>query len=1034
MAELHFNNDHNKVAYLLKPTESQGFHQIIDFMNGLYIRYALTANPTINASVVSPPPSSPVVASRPSPDPMPSPPRQSSPPPIPYGPAPSSRVVSTEPIPDIPSSSGPSEPVLETITSPIRDDDTGGGSFHKSPPRPPLATLPRSPTEGVAEEPLTLTSLLVLFPTSLHDLSDSTTLFKPANQEQSLEQEISPTTLDAVLTLSQSKARARAATIIYKRIKKQQSSSGLDFTDAAIPTAGLDSAGGLDYVGGGVSAGGTDSANGLTSTGISVAAGPTVSVKPSSPIRDPAKGKAVATPSSLVTAPTDKELADQQAVILEAERQELLEKELKQSLDAEQVYLDSLLAQRVAEEQERESRASAAQSTQRQAELDRVALNLTNEEWIGLVDQVRANLSLSAELLGADVSEDTFSVRMVELMNQRWKVIAEIKAKAKKDKPMTPAQQKEFMRTFVKNQSSAIYTTGWTWKDVRGLTDDQLQNIYDKIRRAVDLATAKDHHQHLKRSGEILESSDSKKLKSSHITTQPTVLQEPTYVFAGVSIAASAPIPTVTPILAVTFIPAVTSVPAGSSIPAMPPSAAGVSTTAGASGSASDASVPIIELLDSPPKDTSIPLDPKTEEQDATLRKPLRKKSIARRRSLATSDDDEPAEPVSLALVSDITSWEIIPTEFGLGAIHVLTRADGTVNRFLDLRTLITAREDIDASIIWDDQDQWEIQSWRFYALPAIHVLETEAGDIVYMFVDKKYPPTPEIIQRMLNHGLEIDRDPAGLMSQMIVYDGFFCHLALWGTMGGLIDFLPFSMLLVHPRFNKAKQRRFKDDYGASSFTFKILMLLLILLAPNPKMLTRQQRRRMTKIEQVFNCVLPYVHDVDDRNSISLVCRRLYELEELQIHRLEVYEKDLKTLAILRGNDLRVLKINKCDGLWEKGCGDTGMQVIGLHCKKLRKFTHAGRVSRIGLIALAQGCNNLEYIKVRRVKDISNEAMECLGTHLKNLRTFSVYKFWETDIPLDNGIRALLTDDDDDDDDDDEDNDDDDDKTNESWK
>nr|GFD08758.1 hypothetical protein [Tanacetum cinerariifolium] len=93
---------------------------------------------------------------------MPPPPRQSSPPPIPFGHAPSSRVVSTEPIPDIPSLSGPSEPVLKTITSPIRDDDAGGGSFHESPPRPPPVTLPRSPTVGVAEEPLTLTSLLAL--------------------------------------------------------------------------------------------------------------------------------------------------------------------------------------------------------------------------------------------------------------------------------------------------------------------------------------------------------------------------------------------------------------------------------------------------------------------------------------------------------------------------------------------------------------------------------------------------------------------------------------------------------------------------------------------------------------------------------------------------------------------------------------------------------------------------------------------------------------------------------------------------------
>nr|GEZ27679.1 JmjC domain-containing protein [Tanacetum cinerariifolium] len=412
--------------------------------------------------------------------------------------------------------------------------------------------------------------------------------------------------------------------------------------------------------------------------------------------------------------------------ILEAERQELLEQELKQSLDAEQVYLDSLLVQRVVEEQERESRASAAQSTQRQAELDRVALNILNEEWIGLVDQVQTNPTLFAELLGADVSKDTFSVRMVELMNQQWKVIAKMKAKAKRDKPMTPAQQKEFMRTFVKKEFSHIYYR----MDLEGC--------------------------------ETLESSDSKKLKSSHSTTQSVELQEPTSVSAG------DPILAVTPIPAVTSIPVVTSVPGGSSIFVVTPSAAGVSTTAGASGSASDAS-----------------------KQDATFRKPSRKKSIARSRSLPraykpksdallfdeddpeaefkkylrqASDDDEPAELVSLALVFDITSWEIIPTEFGLVLDKYKTeRATGIgLGLWIDLRTLITTREERDPSIIWDDQDQWQIRSWRFYALLAIHILETEAGDILYMFVDKKYLLTPETIQRMLNHGLEIDRDPSG--------------------------------------------------------------------------------------------------------------------------------------------------------------------------------------------------------------------------------------------------------------------------------
>nr|GEX60385.1 JmjC domain-containing protein [Tanacetum cinerariifolium] len=605
------------------------------------------------------PPPSPVVAPHPLPDPMPSPPRQSLPSPIPFGPTTTSGVVSTEPILDIPSSFGPSEPVLETITSPFRDDDTGGGSFHESPPHHHLriATL---------EAELKATKIL-------H--RDAVVLL--AKRIKKLESKLKTKKRKLVMSdlENEEEARASAATIIYKRLKKQKMSSGLDFTNTDIPASGLDFAASLDSAGGLVSAGGVDSAGGLNSAGISVAVGPTVPAEPSSPLRDPSKGKAVATPSP----------------------------ELKQNIDAEQVYLDSLLAQRVAKEHDRESMASVAQSTHRQAELDGVALNLTNKEWIGLVDQVRANPTLSAKLLGTDVSEDTFSVRMVELMNRRRKVIAEMKAKAKRKKPMTPAQQKEFMHTF--------------------------------ICRAVDLAIAKDKHQHLKRSGETLESSGSKTLKSSHSTTQPAELQETT------SVSAHAPI------------------------------------AAGASGSASEAYVPIIELLDSPPKDTSLPLDSKTGELNEPLRKSSRKKSIARKRSLPSpskpksdallfdeddleaafkmylrqaSNNDEPAKPISLALVSDITTWEIIPTEFGLGEMHVITRADGTVKRFstlrelmywagradlmvlyglvldkyktkratsiglgfwMDLRTLITTREERDASIRWDDQDQWQIQS-----------------------------------------------------------------------------------------------------------------------------------------------------------------------------------------------------------------------------------------------------------------------------------------------------------------------------------
>ncbi|GJT40591.1 leucine-rich repeat, cysteine-containing subtype protein, partial [Tanacetum coccineum] len=90
--------------------------------------------------------------------------------------------------------------------------------------------------------------------------------------------------------------------------------------------------------------------------------------------------------------------------------------------------------------------------------------------------------------------------------------------------------------------------------------------------------------------------------------------------------------------------------------------------------------------------------------------------------------------------------------------------------------------------------------------------------------------------------------------------------------------------------------------------------------------------------------------------------------------------------------------------------GYRGLQVIGKFCQKLRKLTHNGLVTYAGLIALAKGCTKLECLDVT-LKDISNEAMECVRTHLKNLRDFHIWLSREDDIkilPLDYGVRAML--------------------------
>ncbi|GJU03315.1 hypothetical protein Tco_1113653 [Tanacetum coccineum] len=52
MKTFQFADTHNLVAFLAKPAESEGFEQIVNFLNANPIRYALTINPTIYTSCI----------------------------------------------------------------------------------------------------------------------------------------------------------------------------------------------------------------------------------------------------------------------------------------------------------------------------------------------------------------------------------------------------------------------------------------------------------------------------------------------------------------------------------------------------------------------------------------------------------------------------------------------------------------------------------------------------------------------------------------------------------------------------------------------------------------------------------------------------------------------------------------------------------------------------------------------------------------------------------------------------------------------
>nr|GEV16391.1 ribonuclease H-like domain-containing protein [Tanacetum cinerariifolium] len=98
----------------------------------------------------------------------------------------------------------------------------------------------------------------------------------------------------------------------------------------------------------------------------------------------------------------------------------------------------------------------------RQQKVLDLAMYYNEEDWIHIRAQVEANASLSKTLLGDDVSEDNFPARMAALIMREKQALTEKLAKERRNRPMTQAQQRTYMRQFVKNQSCAVYSTGWS--------------------------------------------------------------------------------------------------------------------------------------------------------------------------------------------------------------------------------------------------------------------------------------------------------------------------------------------------------------------------------------------------------------------------------------------------------------------------------------------------------------------------------------------------------------------------------------------
>ncbi|GKC58976.1 hypothetical protein Tco_1086574 [Tanacetum coccineum] len=107
-----------------------------------------------------------------------------------------------------------------------------------------------------------------------------------------------------------------------------------------------------------------------------------------------------------------------------------------------------------------------AAERQRMAQVHQAAQGFTDVEWDDVLTRVAADEDFVQQLqAGEKCSEEDLPMKLVELVNQRKKLFAQQRAEAKRNKPMTPAQQKDYMSNYIKNQEG-----GYSIKQLKSLS------------------------------------------------------------------------------------------------------------------------------------------------------------------------------------------------------------------------------------------------------------------------------------------------------------------------------------------------------------------------------------------------------------------------------------------------------------------------------------------------------------------------------------------------------------------------------------
>ncbi|GJR21685.1 hypothetical protein Tco_0970212 [Tanacetum coccineum] len=166
-------------------------------------------------------------------------------------------------------------------------------------------------------------------------------------------------------------------------------------------------------------------------------------------------------------------------------------------------------------------------------------------------------------------------------------------------------------------------------------------------------------------------------------------------------------------------------------------------------------------------------------EQEVTKKGTKKRKSghvkmIARKRPRPQPDDDSDDEHrkcLRILIFEGTIDSEIMETKSFIARLHkvsspdgnylVVYRVNGHFKAFNYLMEIMmeSLTEENDQGDFWNNQQEWEVIRWRLYEACRVCILELKDGTIIYMLVERRYPLSKELLQQMIDLGLEVEEE-----------------------------------------------------------------------------------------------------------------------------------------------------------------------------------------------------------------------------------------------------------------------------------